>query len=134
MGKRSFVRSRWLLYVGRGRFLCFVLFCSFKISSQNQRFPNDCINSKQTNKPKTKGVFSTKPICEAGLAGTRVSASCQPGGASPGPGPRGCPGRGGAAPAPASKTPREETHGPGAKSGARALGGGARGFAGGLRS
>lgn len=46
----------------------FVLFCSFKISSQNQRFPNDCINSKQTNKPKTKGVFSTKPTCEAGLA------------------------------------------------------------------
>lgn len=50
----------------------FVLFCSFKISSQNQRFPNDCINSKQTNKPKTKGVFSTKPTCEAGrsLGGT----------------------------------------------------------------
>lgn len=55
----------------------FVLFCSFKISSQNQRFPNDCINSKQTNKPKTKSVFSTKPICEAGLAsrGSLTSAS-----------------------------------------------------------
>lgn len=80
------------------------MFCSFKISSQNQRFPNDCINSKQTNKPKTKGVFSTKPICEAGLAGVRVSASCQPGGAAlgegalpwalgPGPGLRKAPGR-----------------------------------------
>lgn len=56
----------------------FVLFCSFKISSQNQRFPNDCINSKQTNKPKTKGVFSTKPTCEASLAWAgqvRVAAS-----------------------------------------------------------
>lgn len=42
-----------LLYAEGGGF--FVLFCSFKISSQNQRFPNDCINSKQTNKPKTKG-------------------------------------------------------------------------------
>lgn len=58
----------------------FVLFCSFKISSQNQRFPNDCINSKQTNKPKTKGVFSTKPTCEAGLAwGSRTARATTPG-------------------------------------------------------
>jgi len=87
--------------LGGGGF--FVLFCSFKISSQNQRFPNDCINSKQTNKPKTKGVFSTKPTCEAGgLAGARVSAGCQP---------RGCPRPGVPAPGPASQRPREKTRG-----------------------
>lgn len=50
----------------------FVLFCSFKISSQNQRFPNDCINSKQTNKPKTKGVFSAQPTCEVPGGGERA--------------------------------------------------------------
>lgn len=39
------------------------MFCFFKISSQNQRFLNDCINSKQTKKPKTREVFSVDPAC-----------------------------------------------------------------------
>lgn len=52
---------RLLLFTRGGRFLCFVLF--FKISSQNQRFLNDCINSKQTKKPKTREVFSVDPVC-----------------------------------------------------------------------
>lgn len=69
------------------------MFCSFKISSQNQRFPNDCINSKQTNKPKTKGVFSTKPICEAGLP--RGQGLCPPAWRGWGPG---CPWQGDDAP------------------------------------
>jgi len=118
--------------LGGGGF--FVLFCSFKISSQNQRFPNDCINSKQTNKPKTKGVFSTKPTCEAGgLAGVRVSAGCQP---------RGCPRPGvpapGAAPGQGSRPRARPPKGPGKKlaavRGAGAGRGRLGGFAGGLRS
>ena len=41
-----------------------MLFCFiFKISSQNQRFFNDCINSKQTKKPKKREVFSINPVC-----------------------------------------------------------------------
>lgn len=38
---------------------CFV----FKFSSQNQRFFNDCINAKQTKKPKKREVFSVNPVC-----------------------------------------------------------------------
>lgn len=37
------------------------LFCFFENSSQNQRFPNDCINSKQTNQPKTTGHLQHQP-------------------------------------------------------------------------
>ena len=61
--KKSFARSYYCCYKpGDGGF--FVLFCFiFKISSQNQRFSNDCINSKQTKKPKKREVFSINPVC-----------------------------------------------------------------------
>lgn len=59
-----------------------VLFC-FLNFQPNQRFLNDCINSKQTKKPKKRAVFSIGPVCgvlagtEQGRAGGALAAEGQ---------------------------------------------------------
>lgn len=50
--------------ISQGRVVSLCCFASFlKFPAKTKDFFNDCINSKQTKKPKKREVFSINPVC-----------------------------------------------------------------------